>query len=163
MSQDEFNREMDKYIHKRKDSPAISIKKTAEKRRQDVSRMWQGRKKVSDDIAQFQELEEELEELECEEKELPEEIIEKNKAGVMKRFFNFFRAEKSEDETEEDLIVSNNVLDTEVIDALKMSLKWIEKLPKNQLRQFKQSGDAERFKEVLIKYGIAKTSDKKQE
>ena len=108
---------------------------------------------ISEDIEQFQELEDELEEIDTE--ELPERAKAAKKEGVLKRFMGFFRGDDVE-YIEEDVVLERPEVDEDVKTALKIALRWIEKLPKSRLREFKSSGDADKFKEVLINQGLAK-------
>ncbi|MBU1975503.1 MAG: hypothetical protein KKG59_03815 [Nanoarchaeota archaeon] len=175
MGQDDFNKDMDKYIKKRKESDGVTvnfnIRKKAETKKFDedleeygeskgfVSRIFKKTEseELGDDIEQFQELEDELEEIETETDDFTKEEIDQKKVSVMSKFFNFFKSENQESMPDDENMGEDMVLmDEEVKDVLKLALKWIEKLPKTRLREFKTSGDADKFKDVLIRYGIAK-------
>ena len=172
MEKSDFNRDMDRYISKRKKplgySFGFSIKrkksvtespeeKVYGEGKPGMSRLF-SRKRVEErpmDVEKYEELEEELEDIE--KKKLSPEETEMRKEGVMKRFFKFFSIGEKEVEEEmvDEEIAAPEIAD-DVKEVLKLSLKWIEMLPSHKLRDFKGSPDFEKYKEVLLKYNVAR-------
>jgi hypothetical protein len=56
---------------------------------------------------------------------------------------------------------SRDTLPEDVKDVLKLSLKWIQELPPSRLKEFKNSPDFAKYKDVLVKYNVAKKVDGK--
>lgn len=90
--------------------------------------------------------------------EVAEEEVEEPKKK--KGFFGFLK--KKEEEPVEEEGPEAFVIEDDVKDVLKLSLKWIEQLPSNKLREFKSSPDFEKYREVLLKYNVAKRVEKKE-
>ncbi len=91
--------------------------------------------------------------------DVTEEEVEEPKKK--KGFFGFLK--KKEEAPEEEEGPEAFVLDDDVKDVLKLSLKWIEQLPPSKLREFKSSPDFEKYKGVLLKYNVAKKVEKQGE
>lgn len=140
----DFNKDMDRYLKKRKDGDTgINLNfKLKKEEPEDVK------------VENYQMLEEEIEAVE-DNPELEEDEIQERKQGMLKRFFNKFKSEP-EDIPMDEIEDMAPIVDEDVKQALRIGIKWIEKLPKTKLREFKQTGDADRYKDALIKYGIAK-------
>jgi hypothetical protein len=158
---------LDGYIHrKRKGSGtklfggfSISKKKAAGPQREEYGKdAKKGVKKMDD--ATYKELEDDVEEIEAEE---PAQQKPEKKGGGIKGFFKKFKSDKPhiEEIDEEGPADMEGELPEEVKDVLKTTLKWIQELPPARLKDFKNSPDFEKYKEVLVKYKVAKQVEKK--
>lgn len=161
----DFNRDLDGYIHKkRRGSGGGSIFGGISIRRQKKVQPRHEEKKVKvkkmDDVQKYQELEKDIEEVEAE--ELPSREKSEKKEGAMKRFFGKFRGKSRMDEDieEEGAPAMGDDIPEDVKDVLKTSLKWIQELPPARLKDFKNSPDFEKYKEILVKYKVAKPTEK---
>ncbi|MFH1916294.1 MAG: hypothetical protein ABIJ21_03445 [Nanoarchaeota archaeon] len=173
MGKNEFNKELDRYISKKRKPAGItfgfsirrkkSVTETPNEARayakgKPGKSRWFSRKRAEErpmDVEKYEELEEELENIE--KKKLSLEEKEMRKEGVMKRFFKFFSIGKQE--VEEEMMEEENAapeIADDVKEVLKLSLKWIEMLPSHKMRDFKSSPDFEKYKEVLLKYNVAR-------
>lgn len=113
---------------------------------------------------------EEIKEKEQEIKEIEEDIgdleaveveEEQKKEAVLSRMFSklkgFFGPGKDdEDFGEENSNPEAMPLDEELKEVLKITFKWVSKLPPEELKEFKSSPDFEKYKLVLKKYGLIK-------
>ncbi len=110
---------------------------------------------------EVEELEGEIEALEDEEAELEEmaEEVEVQREGLFARLLNklkISRSEYEEDFDPEEYEEPAPAFDEDVKDILKVTHTWLEKLPARRLQEFKRSPDFEKYKAVLIKYGLVK-------
>ncbi len=86
---------------------------------------------------------------------------EEKKGGIFEWLSSIFKG-KQEDEMENTLEEESfipeekNELSEDVQEVLKLSFKWLQELRPSKLREFKFSDDFKKYKEVLVKYGIAK-------
>ena len=98
--------------------------------------------------------------------ELDEEIeeLEERREGLLTRFFGFFfgRGSQSED-IEEDIsqeqinaAISGGTSDEQTRAALKITHKWISRLPPEHLASFRESPDFEEYKTCLRNHGLIK-------
>ncbi|MBU1201177.1 MAG: hypothetical protein KJ583_03970 [Nanoarchaeota archaeon] len=114
----------------------------------------------------FEELEGDIEALEDEEAALEEmeEAVEEKKAGLLAVFFNKLNIFKSghgaefDDELEAALekkpLVS--AMDEDVKEVLRITHSWLEKLSDKNKKLFKESEDFQKYKDILLKYGLIK-------
>jgi len=149
-------------IQSRKSKPKTAVVASGEKKPITLfhrKKNMKEKESMDEDIEQYQELEDELEEVEVDSKGMSEEALEHKKEGVVKRFFNFFTP--SDKEEEEPMEEAPETLDDDVKEVLKISLKWIEHLPRHKLKEFRESEDFQKYKDVLIKHGLVKEVEKK--
>lgn len=115
-----------------------------------------------DDLAEDDE--EELEEMETDIKALDNDIdsLERTREGLVGSFLSKMRSarKRSQDFDEDEYIEPKaNVLDQDVKETLKILHKWLEKLPGNELKEFKTSEDFQKYKYILDKYGLIKRKE----
>lgn len=115
---------------------------------------------IEDTEHKIMEKEEEVKEIKQEE----EELVQKRES-MLTGFFskiNVFKRKRMDDTADvpEEEIEDVPTLDPDVIDVLKSMHAWLNELPPNKKREFKNSVDFKRYKEVLEKYGLVR---KKQE
>ena len=112
-----------------------------------------------EDLEEMEDLKEEKEELEEEYLELEEieDEIEEKKESIFKKISNIFMAREKEacEEVIEE-IAEQYTLNEDVKDAFKILTLWIQKLPPLELKNFKESEDFQKYKEVLKKYNMIK-------
>ncbi|MBN1646081.1 hypothetical protein JW868_03525 [Candidatus Woesearchaeota archaeon] len=113
---------------------------------------------VSDEVLK---IEDEIEELDDESQvvEMMDEGIQEKKDGLMNKLFKSMRNDrKKKQEFDEDEIIHESIpeLDEDIKEILKITFRWIEQLPKTKLKQFKESEDFEKYKLILMKYGLVK-------
>ncbi|MFH1400937.1 MAG: hypothetical protein ABIH41_05435 [Nanoarchaeota archaeon] len=65
----------------------------------------------------------------------------------------------AEDADEDMVIPSNPQIPEDVQEVLKITFRWIEKLPKYRLAEFKSSQDFEMYKDTLLKYGVVRKKE----
>lgn len=109
---------------------------------------------------ELEEIEGELEAIEDEETEFEEmeEELEKRREGLMTRMLQkiaIFRSRKAEDFGEEDF-EEKPVIEEEVKEALKIAHTWLGHLSPIKTKAFKNSDDFQKYKEILLKYGLVK-------
>lgn len=118
-----------------------------------------------DEKIKLEEIEGELEAIEDEETELEEmeEELEERREGLMTRMFQkiaFFRSRKAEDFGEEDFededFEEKPVIEEEVKEALRIAHTWLGHLSPIKTKAFKNSDDFQKYKEILLKYGLVK-------
>ncbi|MFC2134819.1 hypothetical protein ACFLTH_09395 [Bacteroidota bacterium] len=138
---------------------------------------WKRRKEIEDmddelsdeEKEKLEAMEEEIETLENEESELEglEEEIEERRESLMNRFMQklyfFKRRHREESDEDFDLEVPPIELEEDVKEVLKVVHQWLEKLPSKAKTEFKSSSDFEKYKEILIKYGLVKEKTKEIE
>jgi hypothetical protein len=163
----DFNKDLDGYIHKRrKGGPTklfggFSISRKSESRsesrpvkeqKSEPIKEVRGVKKMDDDY-------QELDDVEMDE----EETKKPEKKGGFKGFFKKFKSDKPkiEEIDDDEPVHAGDNLPDDVKEVLKISLKWIQELAPARLKDFKNSPDFEKFKEVLVKYKVAKPTEKK--
>ncbi len=117
------------------------------------------RRKLLELEGEIEGIEEEMEELEETEEELEEE-----REGLLEKLRAFLGFKTREEEFDEDLEeevlrASKSLVDEEVKEVLKITHSWLEKLSPKQKKAFKESEDFQRYKEFLVKYGLAKEKE----
>lgn len=135
---------------------------------------WRRRQKMDelDDVpedqkAKLEELEGEIEAIEDEESQIEdmEEDLERRRQGLLKTFFSrlgFFGGSRRIYFEEEYDVPEENLkpqFDEDVKEVLKITHGWLEKLPIRQKKAFKESEDFEKYKEILLKYGLVKEKE----
>ncbi|MBU0666445.1 MAG: hypothetical protein ABIC91_06475 [Nanoarchaeota archaeon] len=118
-----------------------------------------------------EELEDEIEGLEEEENQLDEmsEEVEMQRYGLLRRLFQklgFSRAkyleELEEEGFDEEEAMLSREMDEDVKEVLKITHSWIEKLSEGHKREFKSSQDFEKYKTILLKYGLIRETPKRE-
>ena len=121
-----------------------------------------------DQKERLDELEGEIEAIEEEESQLEgmEEDLEERKQGLLKTFFQRLRffggpgridpKDDFKDYLEEEI---KPVIDEDVKEVLKVTHAWLEKLTVRHKKAFKESKDFEKYKEILLKYGLVKEKE----
>jgi len=114
-------------------------------------------------------IEAEIESVE-EEKETMDEIedeLQEERESLMDKLLSFLglggRIEDDYEEIEDYNPAQVNLVDEDVKHVLKIAHKWIEKLSAKDKKAFKDSEDFERYKEILVRYGMIKSSSKQVE
>ena len=92
--------------------------------------------------------------------EIDEEIeeLEEVRESLWTRFLRSMRSSRRSEAELRDDILDDVVpaIDTDVKDVLKVMHKWLERLPSNDMNQFKRSEDFEQYKTILEKYDLIK-------
>jgi len=103
-------------------------------------------------------LEEEYEDLEEVEENIDEakEEVEEKKENIFRRLVNMFSFYKKKREDENIEQEDGESLNDDVKETLKILTEWIKKLPPEKMKQFKESDDFVKYKDVLKKYGLIK-------
>ncbi|MBC8500861.1 MAG: hypothetical protein ISS25_02295 [Nanoarchaeota archaeon] len=117
----------------------------------------------------LEELEGEIEALEQEESELEamEEEVEDRKGNLLTRLMqkiNIFKAQHEDEYVEgfdEEEAMQITQMDEDIKDVLKIAHTWVDKLPAKHKKEFKDSEDFEKYKTILMKYGLIKEKEKK--
>jgi hypothetical protein len=184
IAKDEFNMDLDKYIDKKRRGGTLGFKGTksiftrAERyeetpRKQafsfsSVTRVFRKRIPGEEDIERRSHVrkkqeepvkKEELEDMEYELKDIEEEEyeLEAEREGLLKRFFKKLRIfNKAPEESLEEEYEEEPSVDEELREAIKILHKWIEKLPKKELNEFKNSPDFAKYKDALKKLKMIK-------
>ena len=145
ISQKNFNMDMSTYIAQRRKVEPVKKQKKKEK------------------LEKIEEVEEELPEKNKSffdkimlaflgEGTAPEE--ENNESGIFTKIKSWFEIK---DGVEEELQeVDEPLVDDEIRDVLKIQNKWLLKLPKKTIEEFKKSEDYKKYKETLRKYNLIK-------
>ena len=168
MHQDDINKDLNHYLHERKDKhfwqkftgapkPSDQVQEAL---KEDIEKKAETEeaKIEPEDKKELEQMEEKIEQTHEEEEEVQEK-----QEGLLKKFFkklNFSKKDDFEDEEEPDdepkeehVIVED---DEELRDFLKMNHGWITKLDSDTLKEFKESKDFELYTKVLKKYGLIK-------
>ncbi len=154
IKQSDFNKELDDYLASRR------VINNPDRKSRNFSLFRRKKKVLNKEIPE--KVVEEMEEIEEEIKELDEDFeddydVEKRE-GLLARFFRLLRGIPGTpgipEKPEEDL--GTPELDEEVKEVLKISFYWLNKLPPQKMKEFKNSGDFELCKDLLIKYGLAR-------
>lgn len=165
----EFNRDLVSYIRKKKTrkryrpSNRESDTYYQEDRPSFWSKMFSTRrieaKMPKEEVAEVHEIEEEIEAADQEIKDAEdiEKTAEIRKERLLTRLFRKMRgAGKEKEFPEEAEEAAMPVLDEDIKEILKITFTWINKLPKSKLREFRSSEDFEKYKVILMKYGLVK-------
>lgn len=96
-------------------------------------------------------MEDELEEIE----EFEDEVSQVQREGILTRLFSLMRGSPKAEEYEE-LEEAEPYLDEDLKEALKISFGWLQKMPPEELRRVKTSGEFQQYKDTLMKYGLVK-------
>ncbi len=113
---------------------------------------------------QLEEIEGEIEAIEQEEEqleEMEEELEEKRESllSLLFRKINIFKKTRREEEYLEEDFEEQTIqldFDEDVKEVLKIVHTWIEKLSPKKKKEFKDSKDFEKYKDILLKYGLVK-------
>jgi hypothetical protein len=76
--------------------------------------------------------------------------------GFFASIKNWFAGSEDIEEAEEAEEENAPVLEVDIKEALKIQNKWLMKLPAKTIREFKESEDYARYKEILVKYNLIK-------
>lgn len=164
----DFNRELVSYIRKKKSKAKKKYSPKAKEAdvyyQEQKPSLWNKlftkrmeAKMPREKVAEIKEIEEEIEETDQEIKEAEE--IEKTAEIRKERLFSrLFRKMKGADKEKPEFPEEEAMpqLDEDVKDILKITFNWINKLPKAKLQEFKSSEDFEKYKVILMKYGLVK-------
>jgi flagellar biosynthesis GTPase FlhF len=133
------------------------------------ARLFGSSKSEEDLIEEAREINEEVEPMAEEIEEIDEEIheLEEKREGLVTKFLNFFfgnNSSKSEEEgiSQEEINsalaknTSHEALEMETREVLKITHKWISRLPPEHLTQFRNSEDFRKYKDCLHKYNLIK-------
>ena len=167
----EFNKDLVSYIKKKRNKPRRARKAAPKAKEMDMyyeekrpsiwSQLFSKRveaKMPKEKVAEIHEIEEEIEETdqEIQEAEEIEKSAEVRKERLLTRLFRRMKGrerEKTEFPEEPEAVPQ---LDEDVKEILKITFNWINKLPKSKLQEFKSSEDFEKYKLILMKYGLVK-------
>ncbi len=173
MNREEFNKNMDDYLKKRK-SPGLSSFRSFGLRNifpaRTINAEFAGKKESYEkgpeqDVIETEEVnEDELMEMEedMEDIEGKEENLESYRESILKRFLKKMRIfNRKRNLNYEDIDGDNDseVIDNEEEDLkkfLKMSYRWLNNMPRSELKAFKESEDFQVYKGLLKKYGLIK-------
>jgi hypothetical protein len=110
-------------------------------------------------MEEVEELKEEYEDLDDMEEDVEEleEQIEEKKESIFKKLLNVFKTNPKDEVEEFDEMLD---LNEDVKEVIKILTNWIKQLPLDKLKEFKNSEDFQKYKEVLNNYNLIK---KKQE
>ena len=159
----DFNDEIDSYIEERRSS-GREKKRGFLKR----ARSWWNRKREQSSTDPIDVQEEELEEIErdIEDIDREEEQLEEMREGLVTKFLKVLRLRREyKEEDDEEMIevdaeeegVKREGYDEELVTELvKIQHSWLDKLPKETMKAFKQSEDFDRYVELLEELGMAK-------
>lgn len=165
----DFNRDMDRYLTnrqarkswgsnvfglfnsngsfapKKKDDSDIPIERI--EKMEEIKQKETEIKEIEGDI-------QELEEVEAEDEVKKEAVL----SRMFSKLKNFFGPGKDDDfdDAQEEKAAEALPLDEEIKEVLKLTHKWITKLPPEELHAFRTSPDFEKYKTVLKKYGLIK-------
>ena len=137
-----FNSEMDNYLSKRKKDTVLKTpsKNVAQK----FLNFIYGETKVEE--TNEEEFEKEYDKNEVEEKQ-----------GVFAKLKKWF---SSDEEPENDNVVEEqkaaSVVNEDIKEVLKLQNRWLSKLPAKTIREFKESEDYKKIKELLDKHSLIK-------
>ncbi len=104
---------------------------------------------LKDEYDDLDEMEEDVEDL--------EEQIDEKKESIFKKLLNVFKAKPKNEVEEFDEMLE---LNEDVKDVIKTLTKWIKELPPEKIKQFKESDDFKKYKEVLSNYNLIKKEEK---
>ena len=161
MTPGDFESDLDDYIEERRASDRRSQRRGFFKRLFGSWRRQERQDDRSEKEAELEEIEDDIEVIDEEEKEL-EEVRE----GLLTRFFKLLRssddttsdvAEPVDEEDEADVVVEPepDMVDKEAVkEVVKIQHRWIEALPAEDLSRFKRHEDYERYTELLDELGL---------
>ena len=125
-----------------------------------------------EEIEDLEDMEAEIEAIEDEETALEdmEEEFEGRREGLLSKLMrklNIFKRGGIDDFDEEAFeaelekeSMRSSLVSEDVKEVLKIAHSWIEKLPDKQKKEFKSSSDFEKYKTILVKYGLVKEKPK---
>jgi len=89
-----------------------------------------------------------------EDTEYQEEVAQKK--GIIEKIKSWLYLDNNNDEEiyEEDEEIVDSDVEDEIKEVLKIQNKWLSRLPNRKIREFKESKDYERYKEILEKYNL---------
>ena len=100
------------------------------------------------------------EEVEAEVEEMDEEAYEERQEGIVKRVLvslGLSRRMREDADEEEEVSGVNEINEREYLkDVIRTLHKWLEKLPPEQIRAFRNSEDFQKYKDALEKLGMIK-------
>lgn len=174
MKQDEINKDLDSYIHTRKDKPFwkvygrnhnIKPKYKEEEMdsaiRHEIEHVQQEEHHTlkPEDKHELESMEKHVEEINETESEFVEEKDEERE-GVLAKFFKKLNFSKEEDDEPKTVQMGNNpeitMDDTEVRELLHGLHNWIIQLPADKLEKFKNSREFELYTKYLRKHNLIK-------
>lgn len=132
------------------------------------TRIFSGKKSQKELAREAQILEEDVEPVAEEIEEIDEEIeeLEQKRQGLMARFFGFFFGsgpsgrddEKATDDIDTTLVqrTTRDELQEQTREVLKITHKWISRLPPEHIHAFRNSEDFKKYKDCLQKYQLIK-------
>lgn len=185
MKQDEINKDLDSYIHTRKDRPfwtrygrSHKVKpkyseeemESAIKHEIDHVKEEEHHTLKPEDKKEFESMEKQVEKINEAEEEVVEkladdreEVIERadeEREGVLKKFFKKLNFSKDEDDEHQTVQMSDNpditMDDTELRELLHGLHNWIIQLPADKLEHFKNSKEFEMYTKYLRKHNLIK-------
>jgi hypothetical protein len=174
ITQKEINRELENYLSSRVDRKPIKkanmISEESEFEKEEVEFYGSQKpfykvimdifipKKRTEVVREIDEVEAEVDE-EIKQRE-PEETDEVSpKKGFLSRIIDFFKITYDEYEEEQEQEYQSEepvMINQDIKDIIKLQHKWINKLPKNEIKKFKESEDFQNYKYILEKYNLIK-------
>ncbi|MBN1376928.1 hypothetical protein JW949_01190 [Candidatus Woesearchaeota archaeon] len=173
MNREEFNKNMDDYLKKRRSPVSSSLRSLGLRNifpARTINAEFAGKKESYEkdpeqDVVETEEVnEDELEDMEedMEDIEEKEEDLESDRENILKRFLKKMRIFNRKRNLNYEDIEGEN--DSETIDSeeeelkkfLKMSYKWLNYMPRSELKAFKEGEDFQTYKSLLKKYGLIK-------
>ncbi len=147
------------------------VSKDEKEFKKEVNDYYSGKKSFFDKILDFiagppdeepvTQAEEEKKELEEDEKELEEFEEKKEKKSVLDIIKSWFAFDDEEpEEMTEEVVEETPEVPDEIRKVLKIQNKWLLRLPKRIIKDFKKSKDYEVYKDTLGKYNLIKVKEK---
>lgn len=171
----EFNRDMEKYLSKRRELNLDLFKPKRETNKWEKKESWwqslfknNSKSKLTPiEKAQLRQVEDEIVMIDNMEEYANEEeveVLEQERESLMQKFFGLFRLFERKHDLEEKAEQINYVeeqvipsIDADVKQVLKIAHKWLEKLPMKEKRNFRESDDFKQYKAILERYEVAKS------
>jgi len=159
MSQEEINKDLGHYLHDKKTQPFWSnmFREKQEVRNEIKEELEHTDDHMNpEDKKELEHIEQKIEEVDKIGEEV-EETIEKEKEGLLTKFFKKLRSTRTAPEMDEEEMASTvESGDEEMKQFLKTMHRWITQLPPEKQQEFKSSEDFKVYTDMLRKYNLIK-------
>jgi len=142
----DFNSDMDLYLSRRKKDTVASSGQTKSTPQKFLNFIY-GETKVEE--ANDEEFEKEF--------EGEKEINEEEKSGIFQKLKSWFSPESDDEEDFEEIEAQKPAaVHEDIKEVLKLQNKWLSKLPSKTIKEFKESDDFKKIRELLDKHNLIK-------